>query len=146
MAEAPRGTAQAMKTPLSKKTPPPPPPAELTPEQARNAVGALSVALGAAAVLAPRTTARAFGVRGGLELPLLTRMVGVRNLTMGLRTVQATGDEQARAVQAGLVVGAVDVLAVLAAASKGAISGRAAVGVLVVLGGIAALGVAAGQD
>ena len=122
------------------------PPAELTPEQARNAIGAISVALGAAAVLAPRTTARALGVRGAGELPLLTRMIGVRNATMGLRTLQATGDEQAKAVQAGLVVGAVDVLAVLAAARKGVLSKRGALGVLVLLGGIAALGVAAGRE
>ena len=122
-------------------------PAELDAEQARNAIGAVSVALGAAAVLAPRTTARAFGVRGGHDLPLLTRMVGVRNAVMGLRTLQATGDDQARAVQAGLAVGAVDVLAVLMAARTGAISKKAALGVLVVLGGIAALGaVASAQD
>ena len=44
---------------------------ELDREQARNAVGAVSVALGAAAVLAPRTTAGAFGVRAGGALPLL---------------------------------------------------------------------------
>ena len=120
---------------------------ELDREQARNAVGAVSVALGAAAVLATRTTAGAFGVRAGGALPLLVRMVGVRNAVMGLRTLQATGDEQARAVEAGFVVGAVDAVAVLAAWRAGLVSRCAALGVLVVLGAIAALGaVAAAED
>jgi len=123
------------------------PPAPLDKEQARNAVGTLSVALGAAAVLAPRLTATGFGVRApGGALPLLVRMVGVRNAVMGVHTLQATGDAQARAVQAGLAVGAVDALAVLAAARKGVMSKKAAFAVLVVLGGIAALGVVAGQE
>jgi len=119
---------------------------ELDKEQARNAVGAVSVALGAAAVLAPRTTAGAFGVRAGGALPLLVRMVGVRNAVMGLRTLEATGDEQARAVQAGFVVGAVDAVAVLAAWRAGLVTRKAALGVLLVLGGIAALGAAAAKD
>ena len=119
---------------------------ELDREQARNAVGAVSVALGAAAVLAPRTTAGAFGVAAGGSLPLLVRMVGVRNAVMGLRTLEATGDEQAKAVQAGFVVGAVDAVAVLAAWRAGLVTRKAALGVLVVLGAIAALGAAAAQD
>ena len=119
---------------------------ELDREQARNAVGAVSVALGAAAVLAPRTTAGAFGVKAGGSLPLLVRMVGVRNAVMGLRTLEATGDEQAKAVQAGFVVGAVDAVAVLAAWRAGLISRRAALGVLVVLGALAALGVVAAEE
>ena len=120
---------------------------ELDREQARNAVGTLSVALGAAAVLAPRLVAGGFGVRvPGGALPLLVRMVGVRNVVMGVHTVQATGDDQAKAVQAGLAVGAVDALAVLMAVRKGAMSKKAALAVLVVLGGIAALGVVAAQE
>ena len=119
---------------------------ELDREQARNAVGAVSVALGAAAVLAPRTTAGAFGVRAGGALPLLVRMVGARNAVMGLRTLQATGDEQARSVQAGFFVGAVDAVAVLAAWRAGLVSRRAALGVLVVLGAIAGLGALAAVE
>lgn len=119
---------------------------ELDKEQARNAVGAVSVVLGAAAVLAPAKTAALFGVRSGGALPLLVRMVGVRNATMGLRTLQATGGEQARALQAGLAVGAVDGLAVLLAARAGYITKRAAVGVLLVLAAIAAAGAVAAQD
>lgn len=118
---------------------------ELDAEQARNALGAVSAGLGSLAVLAPQTTARMFGVRDtGGSGSLLVRMIGVRNATMGLRALQATGEDQRRAVQAGFLVGAVDGLAVLLAARKGVITKRAALGVLVVLGSIAALGVAAG--
>lgn len=115
-------------------------------EQARNAVGAVSVGLGALAVLAPKATAGAFGVAAGGPATLLVRMIGVRNATMGLRTLQATGEEQRLALQAGLAVGAVDAVALLVAAARGHVSRKAAVGGLVVLGAIAALGVAAGLD
>ena len=117
-------------------------------EQARTAVGGLSVGLGALAVLAPGTTASLLGVkdaRGGSG-PLLVRMVGVRNAVMGLRTLQASGDEQRRALQAGFVVGAVDAAAVLVAAAKGSISKKAATGVLLLLGAIAAAGVLAAAE
>ena len=134
-------------TSKSMSTSGPTPAVQLDKEQARNAVGTLSVALGATAVLAPRLTARGFGVRAeGGALPLLVRMVGVRNAVMGAHTLQATGGAQAQAVQAGLAVGAVDALAVLLAARKGVMSKKAALGVLAVLGGIAALGVLASQE
>lgn len=116
-------------------------------EQARNAVGAVSVGLGSLAVLAPQRTAALFGVTGTAGAgSLLVRMVGVRNATMGLRTLQSTGDEQRRSLQAGLAVGAVDAAALLLAARKGVISKKAAFGGVVVLGAIAVLGVAAGLD
>lgn len=116
-------------------------------EQARNALGAVSVGLGSLAVLAPQRTAALFGVKGTAGAgSLLVRMVGVRNATMGLRTLQSTGDEQRRSLQAGLAVGAVDAAALLLAARQGVISKRAAFGGVVVLGAIAVLGVAAGLD
>jgi hypothetical protein len=123
----------------------------ITDEQGRDAVGALSVALGVLAVVAPRRTAKAFGVKGSSVptydvVPLLVRMIGVRNATMGLRTLQSEGDEQVRALKAGLAVGAVDGVAVLAAWRSGALSRRAAVCALALLAGIAALGVAAGRE
>lgn len=119
---------------------------EIDRDTARNAVGAVSVALGAAAVLAPRTTAGAFGVPADGAVPLVMRMMGVRNAVMGLRTLEATGDEQAKAVQAGFVVGAVDVVAVLAAWRAGLITRRAALAAIVVLGAIAGLGAVAAAD
>ena len=121
---------------------------EVSPQQAQSAVGTLSVALGAVAVLAPARTASFFGVRetsGGV--PLLVRMVGVRNAVGGMRTLQASGgDERTRALQAGLALGAVDATAVLLAARSGAISKRSAAALLAVLAGIAWLGVRASQD
>ena len=123
----------------------------ITDEQARDAVGALSVAFGTLAVVAPRATAKAFGLKASPAAmydvaPLLVRMVGVRNATMGLRTLQSEGDEQVRALKAGLAVGVVDSVAVLAAWRSGALSRRAAVGALVLLAGIAVLGVTAGRE
>lgn len=116
-------------------------------ETAATAVGGLSVALGALAVVAPSTTAAAFGVRSiDTAVPMLVRMVGVRNAVAGLRTLQADSSDRPKALQAGLALGAVDAAAVLLAARKGALSKRATVGALVVLAGIAVLGVVAADD
>ena len=119
----------------------------ITTEQARDAVGGVSVALGALAVVAPRSTACVFGVRPtGGPVPLLVRMVGVRNATMGLRTLQSEGQEQVRSLRAGLAVGAVDSIAVLAAWKSGVMDRRSALFALALLGMIAGLGVAAGRE
>lgn len=117
-------------------------------QQARTAVGGLSVGLGGLAVLAPVTTAKLLGVPGaaGGAGPLLVRMVGVRNATMGLRTLQASDDDARAAVQAGFVVGAVDAVAVLLAARKGRITKKAAAGILALLALIAAAGVVAAAE
>jgi hypothetical protein len=122
-------------------------PLTLDPATAGTVVGGLSVALGALAVVAPVRTASAFGVRtGSPAVPLLVRMVGVRNAVAGVRTLQADEHDRAKALQAGLVLGAVDMAAVLLAARRGALSKKAAAAALVVLAGIAALGVAAGRE
>lgn len=120
--------------------------ARIDPDVAQRTVGAVSVALGSLAVLAPVRTARTFGVSGGTSLPLLVRMVGVRNAVGGLRTLQASPEDRPAALRAGLVLGAVDASAVLLAHKRGALSRKATLGALVVLGGIAVLGVAAGRD
>lgn len=119
----------------------------LDPATAGSAVGGLSVALGALAVVAPTRTAKAFGVRSpDRAVPLLVRMVGVRNAVAGVRTLQADDADRAKALQAGLALGAVDAAAVLLAARRGALSRKAAAGALVVLAGIAVLGVAAARE
>lgn len=116
----------------------------LDPQQARNLIGAASLALGLSAVLAPGRTAAGFGLRSpGGALPLLVRMVGVRNAALGVRTLQATGPDQARAVQAGLALGVVDVTSLLLAARTGALSNKATTGALAVLVLFAALGAVA---
>ena len=121
---------------------------DVTPEQAQSAVGTLSVVLGALAVVAPSRTAALFGVRQtDGPVPLLVRMIGVRNAVAGVRTLQASDDlERRRALQAGFALGAVDATAVLLAARSGAISKRSALALLAVLAGIAWLGVAASND
>ena len=119
----------------------------LTPEQAQSAVGTLSVALGAVAVLAPARTAAFFGVREtGGAVPLLVRMVGVRNAVAGVRTLQADELDRTRALQAGLALGAVDATAVVLAARRGAMSKRSAAAALALLAGIAWLGVIASAE
>ena len=120
---------------------------QIDPEFAHQAVSWISVGLGGLAVVAPRRTAALFGVRSvDNALPLLVRMVGVRNALAGLRTLQAEDDDLRRALSAGLVVGAVDAAAVVLAARRGALSKGSAVAALLVLGGIAVLGVAASRD
>lgn len=124
-------------------------PSSISPDDARTLVGGISVALGTAALLAPGSTARAFGVAGTANpaLPLLVRFIGIRNATMGAGLLQAeTRSAQRLATQLGLAVGAADVVALLLAARTGVLSRRSAVVGLVVLGGIAGLGYAALQD
>jgi hypothetical protein len=119
----------------------------IDPEFAHQAVSWISVGLGGLAVVAPKRTAALFGVRSiDNALPLLVRMVGVRNALAGMRTLQAEDDDLRRALKAGLVVEAVDATAVLLAARRGAMSKGSAVAALLVLGGIAVLGVAASRD
>lgn len=119
----------------------------LDPDTATSVVGGLSVALGALAVVAPARTASAFGLRSGSPVvPLLVRMVGVRNAVAGVRTLQADASDRPKALQAGLVLGVVDVTAVLLATRRGALSKKAAAGALAMLAAIALLGVAASRD
>ena len=119
----------------------------IDPDFAHQAVGWLSIGLGSLAVLAPSRTAGLFGVRSiDNAVPLLVRMVGVRNALAGLRTLQAEDDDLRRALSAGLVLGAVDATAVVLAARRGAMTKGSALGALLVLGGIAVLGVAASRD
>ena len=119
----------------------------IDPDFAHQAVGWLSIGLGSLAVVAPSRTAGLFGVKSvDKAVPLLVRMVGVRNALAGLRTLQAQDDDLRRALSAGLLLGAVDATAVLLAARRGAMSKGSALGALLVLGGIAVLGVAASRD
>ena len=120
---------------------------QIDPAFAHQAVSWLSIGLGGLAVVAPRRTAGLFGVKSvDTALPLLVRMVGVRNALAGARTLQAQDADLRRALKAGLVLGAVDASAVVLAARRGAMSRGSAVAALLVLGGIAVLGVAASRD
>ena len=119
----------------------------IDPGVAHQAVGRVSVGLGVLAVVAPKRTAALFGVRSlDPALPLLVRMIGIRNATAGAATLRAEGNDLSRALQAGLVLGVVDVAAVVLAARKGVLTRQAAARTLLVLGGIAVLGIAARRD
>jgi hypothetical protein len=119
----------------------------IDPDFAHQAVSWVSVGLGGLALVAPRRTAGLFGLTSAdSAVPLLVRMIGVRNGLAGLRTLQACDDELKDALQAGLVLGVVDAAAVVLAARRGAMSKGSAVAALLVLGGIAVLGVAASRD
>ena len=119
----------------------------IDPAFAHSAVSWISIGLGGLALVAPRRTAGLFGVTSAdAAVPLLVRMIGVRNGLAGLRTLQACDDDLRRALQAGLALGAVDATAVVLAARRGAMSKGSAVAALLVLGGIAVLGVAASRD
>jgi hypothetical protein len=119
----------------------------IDPAFAHQAVSWISIGLGGLGVVAPRRAAGLFGVTSADDaLPLLVRMVGVRNALAGLRTLQARDDDLRRALQAGLVLGAVDATAVVLAAKRGAMTKGSAVATLLVLGGIAVLGVAASRE
>ena len=120
---------------------------QIDPEFAHQALSWVSIGLGGLAVVAPRRTAALFGVKSAdTAVPLLVRMVGVRNALAGLRTLQSQDDDLRRALSAWLVLGAVDATAVVLAARRGAMTKSSALGVLLVLGGIAVLGVAASRD
>jgi len=120
---------------------------QIDPAFAHQAVGWISVGIGGLAVVAPRRTAALFGVKSlDSAVPLLVRMVGVRNALAGVRTLQAEDDDLRGALNAGLVLGVVDATAVLLAVRRGAMTKSSALGALLVLGGIAVLGVAASRD
>jgi len=120
---------------------------QIDPAFAHQAVSWVSVGLGGLALVAPRRTAGLFGVTSAdAAVPLLVRMIGVRNGLAGLNTLQSCDDDLKRALQAGLALGVVDAAAVVLAAKRGAMSKGSAVAALLVLGGIAVLGVAASRD
>lgn len=116
---------------------------------AQTAVGSLSLGLGLAAVAAPKAVAAGFGVDADANpaLTLLTRFIGIRNATMGASLLQADSDTGVRrGLAAGLAVGASDVLAIAVAAKQGVLKPRAVGVALLLLGGIAAVGVAGLRD
>lgn len=110
---------------------------------AGEAVGQLSVGFGALALAAPTATARALGVDplGNPALPLLVRLIGIRNTTMGLGLLTAASAvDRQRALQFGIAVGVSDLIATVLASRSRLLDARASVTAVAILGGIAALG------
>ncbi len=118
-------------------------------DTAQRTVGGISLGLGLAAVLAPKAVASGFGVSAAANpaLTLLTRFIGIRNATMGSGLLQAEDEATVRrALAAGLAVGASDVVAVLLAVRSGVLSKKAAAAALLILGGIAVVGIGGLRD
>lgn len=100
------------------------------------------VAVGLASLLAPDQAFRGAGLdsRGNPQLPLMTRMFGVRDLVLGAGALTAGGGERRRWLQAGVVADAADAAAALIAHRGGYMSTPGAV----MIGGVAVLATVAG--
>ena len=102
----------------------------ITPGDARNAIAGIRIAIGAGALLAPRTTGELFGVdvaaNEAAVYPL--RLFGARELFMAAPFVLGGSDELTTyAIQAGIAVDAADAVAAAAAGATGSLPKRSAV-------------------
>jgi hypothetical protein len=96
----------------------------------------LRFATGAAAWLAPNTTGRMIGLNAGHDQPFTAQLFGSRELTLALAiTEPASPQLRARALQLGLLVDVLDVVAAVRGVHARTLSPRGAI----VAGGGAAL-------
>lgn len=109
------------------------------PEQARQLIVGLRIAIGSAFWLAPRRTCQVLGVDAddNPALPFLVRLFGSRDVAMGAALADAKGAARARQLRWGMVVDATDGLAALAGAARGYLRPRGAA--LMVAGVLAAV-------
>jgi len=84
--------------------------------------------VGGAALVAPRTAGRVFGLRpeDNPGSPYLARLFGVRAVGMALMVATSVDAERARQVRAGMYVDAVDALAAAVSGVRGELPPRAA--------------------
>ena len=103
------------------------------------------VLVGVAAMAAPGQVFSGAGLdaRRNPQLPVLTRMFGVRDLVLGVGALTTSGDERRRWLQATIAADAVDIAAALIGARSGRLSTQNAImlGIPATLG--TALGIAA---
>ena len=104
----------------------------------------LRLATGVAAWAAPHTAGKMFGLNSGRDQPFTAQLFGARELTLALAITESGAPSiQTRALQWGLLVDALDVIAAVRGIRAGTLQPRGAV----VTGGgaalFAALGVAA---
>lgn len=101
--------------------------------------------MGAASFAAPDMAFRAAGLesRGNPQLPVMTRMFGIRDVAIGAGALTSSGEERRRWLQAAIVADVGDALAVLAAHRAGYLStaGALMLGIAATTG--TALGIAA---
>ena len=89
---------------------------------------ALRFTTGAAAWLAPNKTARLLGLGSKYQQPFTTQLFGSRELTLALAiTDSASPQLRHRALQLGLLVDALDVIAAVGGIRRGTLPTRAAV-------------------
>jgi hypothetical protein len=89
---------------------------------------ALRFTTGVAAWLAPNATARLLGLGSNQQQPFTTQLFGSRELTLALAiTDSASPQLRQRALQLGLLVDSLDVVAALGGVRRGTLPPRAAV-------------------
>jgi hypothetical protein len=98
----------------------------------RTSIGALSVGVGTAGLLAPRPVACLLGVphaaaAGDAALPLLVRLVAARNIALGAALLATPAPQPRRATEVTLLLTAVDAAAVWSAHRRGELGRRSAV-------------------
>ena len=102
---------------------------ELTPTQARQTLTGLRLAIGSAVWLAPRQTARLFGLdpHENPATPYVARLFGARNVALGAVLLDGDDAEVDRWIGYGIALDAADVLASLGGGIRGYLPKRAAV-------------------
>ncbi|MEU7764297.1 hypothetical protein AB0B25_04145 [Nocardia sp. NPDC049190] len=100
------------------------------------------VALGVAALAAPRALTRTVGVGSGPELTYLTRIFGARAIALGLGYLTAPREELSRWQRLGLLVDVLDTAHGCAHVARGDVPRRAAVAMATLTGGYMLIGAA----
>lgn len=118
---------------------------ELTPSTARTILTYLRLALGGIAWLAPRQTARLFGIDPDENpaAPFLGRLFAIRDVAMGAALLEGDEAETDRWIDYGIAVDAADAVAAVAGGIRGYLPKRAAVMVVLAATSGVALGVVA---
>ena len=114
-------------------------------EQINRLLNGPRVLVGLSAVGAPHQAFRGAGLdpRANPQLPFVTRMFGVRDLTLGAGALTTSGSERRRWLQAGVLADAVDAAAAVAGIRAGYLSPRGGAVMAAVAVGATALGLVA---
>jgi hypothetical protein len=121
----------------------------ITPSQARNALVAIRTSIGVGGLLAPRLTARLFGIdaKANPAAVYMGRLFAVRELFMVAPFFMEDAEElQELTLQGGVAVDGVDVVAATAAGLSGSLPKKAALLAGLTAAAAVALGVIAQQD
>jgi hypothetical protein len=117
-------------------------------EQIVNGLIGLRTAVGAGAWLAPRLSARLFGLdpAANPQAPYLGRLFGVRDVALALGTSSSSGSDRAQWLRLGVACDLADAVAGLLAGRRGELPKHATVLVTTTALVAAGLGIAALQD